>query len=235
MPSLLLIDDEPAILRALGIGLRARGYEVLTARNGKDGLALAAQEGPEVIVLDLRLPDLDGSEVCRRLRSWSEVPVLVLSAHGEEERKVEALDAGADDFITKPFGMAELEARIRVALRHRQRQEGEPGVEVGPLKLDLAGRTAELAGERLPLTATEYQMLSYLARNQGRIVTRELLLSEIWGGRYGADAHYLRVYANRLRRKLGPEHEGLLVTHPGVGYELRAISARAAAEPRPQP
>ncbi|MGH7610928.1 MAG: response regulator transcription factor [Candidatus Dormibacteria bacterium] len=221
MASLLLIDDEPAIVRALGIGLRARGYQVHTAANGAEGLARAALHRPEVVVLDLRLPDMDGMEVCRQIRSWSQVPILVLSAHGEEERKVAALDAGADDFVTKPFGMAELEARIRVALRHRQAEEGGPALEVGPLLMDLAAHTAHLSGARLSLTATEYQMLAYLARHAGRVVTQDQLLAEVWGGRYGADAHYLRVYANRIRRKLGSGPGVLLVTHPGIGYELR--------------
>ncbi|MGH7642976.1 MAG: response regulator transcription factor [Candidatus Dormibacteria bacterium] len=222
MPSLLLIDDEPAILRALGIGLRARGYEVFTARTGADGLAEAVRRRPEVVVLDLQLPDMDGIEVCRQLRGWTEVPVLVLSAHGEEDRKVAALDAGADDFVTKPFGMPELEARIRVALRHVHQEEGDPEIVVGPLHLDLAGRTVTVAGNRIALTATEYEMLAYLARNAGRIVTHELLLSHVWSGRYGADSHYLRVYANRIRRKLGTACAELLVTHAGIGYELRA-------------
>ena len=227
MASLLLIDDEPAILRALGIGLRARGYEVHTARNGTEGLADAVRKRPEVVVLDLRLPDMDGIEVCRRLRRWSGVPVLFLSAHGEEDRKVAALDAGADDFVTKPFAMAELEARIRVALRHRLQDQGGPEIAVSSLHLDLAARTVTLAGSRLELTATEYAMLVYLARNSGRIVTKELLLANVWGGRYGADAHYLHVYANRLRRKLGPAHADLLITHPGVGYELRPHPGRS--------
>lgn len=222
MATLLLIDDEPAILRALGIGLRARGYDVHTARTGAEGLAEAARSHPEVVVLDLRLPDMDGIEVCRQLRSWTDVPVLVLSAHGEEDRKVAALDAGADDFITKPFGMAELQARIRVALRHQRDQGGGAELVVGPLAMDLAAHTVSMHGQRLTLTATEYEMLAFLARNAGRVVTQELLLAHVWAGRYGADAHYLRVYANRLRSKLRLAQGELLITHPGIGYELRA-------------
>ncbi|MGC2191027.1 MAG: response regulator transcription factor [Candidatus Dormiibacterota bacterium] len=228
MASLLLIDDEPAILRALGIGLRARGYDVHTARTGAEGLAEAVRHRPEVVVLDLQLPDMDGIQVCRQLRSWTEVPVLILSAHGEEDRKVAALDAGADDFITKPFGMAELEARIRVALRHRREQSGGPELIVGPLTMDLAAHTVSMDGQRVALTATEYEMLAYLASNAGRVVTQELLLAQVWGGRYGADAHYLRVYASRIRRKLGLDPGQFLVTHPGVGYELRAELQPAA-------
>ncbi len=221
MSRLLLIDDEPAILRALSVGLRARGYELVTARTGEQGLAEAALKRPDVVVLDLQLPDMDGTEVCRQLRGWSEVPILVLSAHGHEDRKVAALDAGADDFITKPFGMAELQARIRVALRHKDQRPPEPDLLVGPLRLDLAARRVTKDGQRVDLTATEYQMLAYLARNADRVVTQDRLLAEVWGSRYGADAHYLRVYANRLRRKLGLRHGELLLTHPGVGYELR--------------
>ncbi|HVC21974.1 MAG TPA: response regulator transcription factor [Candidatus Dormibacteraeota bacterium] len=221
MASLLLIDDEPAILRALGIGLRARGYDVHTARSGAEGLSEAAHHHPEVVVLDLRLPDMDGIEVCRQLRSWTQVPVLILSAHGEEDRKVAALDAGADDFVTKPFGMAELEARIRVALRHQSDSQGGSELVVGPLRMDLAGHTVSMRDKRVALTATEYEMLAYLARNVGKVVTHDLLLAQVWGGRYGADAHYLRVYANRLRRKLGLGQGQFLVTHAGIGYELR--------------
>jgi len=220
---ILLVDDESAIVRALGIGLRARGHELDTAAGGVQGLAAAVDTRPDVVILDLGLPDIDGLEVCRRLRAFSPVPIVVLSAHGEEARKVEALDAGADDFVTKPFGMAELAARIRVALRHgRARGGGDAGpvVVVGRLRMDLAGRTAQVGAARLQLTATEYAMLAYLAQHAGRVVTHELLLRQVWGGRYGADPHYLRVYASRLRRKLGPEAAGLLVTHPGIGYEL---------------
>ncbi|HUY97961.1 MAG TPA: response regulator transcription factor [Verrucomicrobiae bacterium] len=235
MALLLLIDDEPALVRALGIGLRARGYQLATARDGASGLAEAVRQRPDVVILDLGLPDLDGVEVCRRIRGFSPVPILVLSAHGEEERKICALDAGADDFVTKPFSMAELEARLRVALRHGHAgglSRGDPVIRIGDLQLDLSGHTAAIAGAQLQLTATEYAMLAYLARHQGRIVTHQVLLQHVWGGRYGADAHYLRVYANRLRRKFGPAHGRLLRTHHGVGYELSAEgSLPTAGEP----
>ncbi len=238
MARLLLIDDEAALVRALSIGLRARGYQLATARDGATGLAEAVRQRPDVVVLDLGLPDIDGVEVCRSLRGFSQVPILVLSAHGEEARKVSALDAGADDFVTKPFGMAELEARLRVALRHGRGRDGSlgtPVVSVGALTLDLAAHTATVAGDRVRLTATEYAMLSYLVRHQGRIVTQQVLLQHVWGGRYGADPHYLRVYANRLRRKLGPDHRRLLRTHPGIGYELSDPGDAEADPPSASP
>jgi len=221
----LIIDDEEAILRVLGTGLRARGYEVDTATGGAAGLSRAVLDNPDVVVLDLGLPDLDGVEVCRRFRLWTEVPIVVLSAHGTEARKVEALDAGADDFVTKPFGMAELEARLRVALRHGARRavaEEEPVVEVGPLRLDLARRSAEMRGQPVELTAREFDLVAFLARHAGKVVTHRMVLEKVWGPDSGDETHYLRVYANRLRRKLedDPNHPTLLRTSPGVGYQL---------------
>ncbi len=227
MARVLVIDDEVAILRALGTGLRARGYDVLVARTGEEGLSVAALEAPDVVVLDLGLPDLDGVEVCRRLRAWTDMPVIVLSAHGAEARKVDALDEGADDFITKPFGMAELEARLRVALRHHTRPSlpaDDPVVEVGPLRVDLARREVEVDGRPVELTAREFDFLAFLARHPGKVVTHRMLLEEVWGPEFGTEIHYLRVYASRLRRKLendrGEPH--LLRTSPGVGYQLVA-------------
>jgi len=223
----LIIDDEEAILRVLGTGLRARGYDVDTATAGAAGLSRAVIENPDVVVLDLGLPDLDGVEVCRRFRTWTEVPIVVLSAHGTEARKVEALDAGADDFVTKPFGMAELEARLRVALRHGARRtaaEEAPVLEVGPLRIDLARRTVELRGQPVELTAREFDLLAFLARHAGKVVTHRMVLEKVWGPGQGDETHYLRVYANRLRRKLedDPNHPVLLRTSPGVGYQLVA-------------
>ncbi len=225
MARVLIIDDEEAILRVLGTGLRARGYEVDTATGGAAGLSRAVLDNPDVVVLDLGLPDLDGVEVCRRFRLWTEVPIVVLSAHGTEARKVEALDAGADDFVTKPFGMAELEARLRVALRHGARRavaEEEPVLEVGPLRVDLARRSAELRGQPVELTAREFDLLAFLARHAGKVVTHRMVLEKVWGPDSGDETHYLRVYANRLRRKLedDPNHPTLLRTSPGVGYQL---------------
>ncbi|MHB8670825.1 MAG: response regulator transcription factor [Acidimicrobiales bacterium] len=225
MARLLVIDDEPAILRAVGTALRARGHEVDTATTGEEGLARAALGGPEVIILDLGLPDLDGVEVCRRLRQWSETPIVVLSAHGSESRKVEALDEGADDFVTKPFGMSELEARVRVALRHGARVPAEADVQsivLGPLAIDLPARRVCVEGRTVELTAREFDLLAFLARHAGKVVTHRMILEEVWGAGYGTETHYLRVYASQLRKKIesDPGHPRLLVTSPGVGYQL---------------
>lgn len=227
LAKLLLIDDERALRRALAIGLRARGYEVIIAETGEEGMSLAALETPDVIVLDLGLPDLDGIEVCRRIREWTQTPIVVLSAHHGEARKVEALNQGADDYITKPFGMAELEARLRVALRHRAQVSDPfdtPVIEVGPLRIDLAARTLTVREAAVVLTAREFDFLAFLARNVGRVITHRMLLEEVWGPGYGTEAHYLRVYANHIRKKIedDPAHPTLLLTNPGVGYQLVA-------------
>jgi two-component system KDP operon response regulator KdpE len=218
---ILVVDDDRALLRVLSIGLAARGYEVVTARTGADGVVQASLHQPDVIVLDLSLPDLDGVQVCSRVREFSEVPILVLSALGSEERKVEALDRGADDFVTKPFGMAELEARLRVLLRRsRSTEPASPTVvEVGSLSCDLVHRMAVLDGTPLRLTAKEFDLLAFLARHAGKVCTQQMILREVWGATYSSEAHYLRVYAHRLRKKLG-EHGAMLVTHAGIGYEL---------------
>jgi two-component system KDP operon response regulator KdpE len=223
MTRVLVIDDEAPILRVVGTGLRARGYDVDTAADGAGGLSRAAREPPDVIVLDLGLPDLDGVEVCRRLRVWSGVPIVVLSAQGSEARKVEALDAGADDFVTKPFGMAELEARLRVALRHAHPDRTEESVvDVGPLHIDLARRTVDMRGRPCELTAREFDLLAFLARHAGKVLTHRMILEHVWGPECGHEIHYLRVYANRLRRKLeeNPDQPLFLRTSPGVGYQL---------------
>lgn len=225
MARVLVIDDELAILRALSTGLRARGYEVLTARTGEDGLSVAALERPDVIVLDLGLPDMDGVEVCRRLRGWTETPIIVLSAHGSEERKVHALDEGADDFITKPFGMEELQARLRVALRHRARPPSETEsstVDVGQLSVDFAKREVRVRGREVELTPLEFDFLAFLARNVGKVVTHRMILQAVWGPEYGTETHYLRVYARLVRKKIeeDPSRPVLLRTSPGVGYQL---------------
>ncbi|MCA1846564.1 MAG: response regulator transcription factor [Actinobacteria bacterium] len=227
MARVLIIDDELATLKVLETNLRAHGYEVDTATEGAAGLARAVRQIPDVVVLDLGLPDIDGVEVCKRFRVWTDVPIVVLSAHGSEARKVETLDAGADDFVTKPFGMAELEARLRVALRHGARRavaEETPVLEVGPLRLDLAQRSAELRGEPVELTAREFDLLAFLARHAGKVVTHRMVLEKVWGPEHGDETHYLRVYANRLRRKLedDPNRPVLLRTSPGVGYQLVA-------------
>ena len=226
---ILVVDDDRALLRVLSIGLAARGYDVVTARTGADGVVQASLHQPDVIVLDLSLPDLDGVQVCSRVREFSEVPILVLSALGSEERKVEALDRGADDFVTKPFGMAELEARLRVLLRRSKSSGPAPPtvVEVGVLSCDLVHRMATLDGAPLRLTAKEFDLLAFLARHAGKVCTQQMILREVWGATYSSEAHYLRVYAHRLRKKLG-EHGAMLVTHAGIGYELSPEAASPA-------
>jgi two-component system KDP operon response regulator KdpE len=217
----LIIDDDRDLLSVCRVGLEALGHEVLTVGNGKDGLAEAAISAPDVIVLDLGLPDLDGLEVCRRIRTWSTVPVVVLSADGTEDRKVEALTEGADDYVTKPFGMRELNARLHVALRHRAHAGAELSeIEVGPLRLDLPHFEAFLDGRPLDLTPREFSFLAYLARNAGKVCTRKMILESVWGPAYAREMHYLKVYAYRIRRKLGDESGRFLQSDPSVGYRL---------------
>ena len=223
MARVLAVDDDTALLRVLKIGLVALGHEVLTASSGARGISEAAVGAPDVIVLDLGLPDMDGLEVCRRIRQWSAVPIIVLSADGTEDRKIAALDGGADDYMTKPFGMGELEARLRVALRHRPNENGPDGpttVTVGPLTLDLVHHQGRMGDHPLDLTAREFALLAYLASHPNKVCTHRMILEHVWGPRYGTENHYLRVYAYRLRRKLGDPEGQFLRTLPGVGYEL---------------
>jgi two-component system, OmpR family, KDP operon response regulator KdpE len=218
---ILLVDDDRALLRALSIGLSARGYDVVTARTATDGVVQASLAQPALVVLDVSLPDLDGIEVCGRIRAFSDVPILMLSALSSEDRKVEALDRGADDYVTKPFGMAELEARLRVLLRRSGPNSHDEVTEVvvGPLSCDLVHRMATLDGTALRLTAKEFDLLAFLARHADKVCTHQMILREVWGATYSSEAQYLRVYAHRLRRKLGV-HADMLVTHSGIGYEL---------------
>jgi two-component system KDP operon response regulator KdpE len=228
---ILAVDDDAALLRVLRIGLMALGHEVLTASTGNQGISQAAVGAPDVIVLDLGLPDMDGLEVCRRIRQWSAVPIIVLSADGTEDRKIAALDGGADDYMTKPFGMGELEARLRVALRHRPQDsdEQEPTtVTIGPLELDLVRHQGRMNGRDLDLTTREFAFLAYLARNAGKVSTHRMILEHVWGPRYGTETHYLRVYSYRLRRKLGDPDGRFLRTLPGIGYELAEDWSEAA-------
>ena len=223
--TVLVVDDEPAILRAVGAALQARHYRVLTATNGREAIDLTAVEAPDVVVLDLGLPDLDGAEVCARIRGWSTVPIIVLSADGADDRKVEALDNGADDYITKPFSTPELLARVRVALRHADATSGlDPELsvlQVGDLEIDLPHHRASLAGRILDLTPKEFAFLALLARHPGRVLTHRTLLGEVWGPEYGTETHYLRVYASQLRKKLQDDpDQPRLITEPGVGYRL---------------
>jgi two-component system KDP operon response regulator KdpE len=226
-PRILVIDDEPQIHRFLGPALEAAGYAPLRAETAAEGLRLAASRSPAAIVLDLGLPDLDGQAVIPRLRAFSPAPILVLSARDQEEEKVTALDAGAEDYVEKPFALAELLARIRVALRRAAAPAaGEPAVfRFGPLVIDVAGRAARLEGEPEPLhlTPREWDLLVALARAQGRVVTQRQLLSAIWGPAHANDAQYLRVYIGHLRQKLGPAAR-LLRTEPGIGYRFGETS-----------
>jgi two-component system, OmpR family, KDP operon response regulator KdpE len=227
MSRILVIDDDVALLRGVRVGLEALGHAVLTSTNGARGLSEAALSSPDVVVLDLGLPDLDGIEVCRRLRTWSNVPVVVLSADGTEDRKVAALDGGADDYMTKPFGMRELDARLRLAQRHRgsSAPEDEPSMlTLGSLEFDFTHQEARQSGRLLDLTPTEFAFLSFLARHSGRLCTHKMILGHVWGPRYVNEAGYLHAYAYRLRRKLNDEDGRLLITDPGVGYKLASGS-----------
>jgi two-component system KDP operon response regulator KdpE len=222
---ILVVDDEPAILRAVGAGLSTRGYHVLRATTGLEALDVAIGDNPDVVVLDLGLPDMDGVEVCRRLRAWSSVPIVVLSADGAERRKVLALDEGADDYVTKPFAMSELLARVRVALRHRRvLLQGAPEdavYDVGDVRVDVATHRVTAGGRLVELTPKEFGFLALLARHPGRVITHRTILQEVWGPEYGTETQYLRVYASQLRKKLGERAEGArIVTEPGVGYRL---------------
>lgn len=221
----LIVEDEPAIRRFLRATLAANGYEVLEAANAHAGLTLARSEKPDVLILDLGLPDRDGLELLRELRAESEVPVLVLSARDSESAKVAALDLGADDYVTKPFGAEELMARLRVALRHRLRSGGEaPRYELDGLVVDVLRRQVSLRGEALHLSPKEYRLLELLARHAGKVLTHRYLLEQLWPEGGEADAQYLRVYVRQLRQKLGDPAEAphWLLTEAGVGYRLLA-------------
>lgn len=221
MARILVVDDDPSLLRALRVGLQSKGHEVVTASTGQAGLEEAAVRAPDVVVLDLGLPDLDGLEVSRRLREWTAVPIIVLSAIGSEDRKVAALDGGADDYMTKPFGMAELEARVRAALRHSsaaQELADLPVLSIGRLQLDFARLEARVDGTVVELTTKEFELLSFLARNTGKVCTHQMVLRSVWGQGYGTEAQYLHAYVHRLRSKLGGGAE--IKTSPGIGYSL---------------
>jgi two-component system KDP operon response regulator KdpE len=213
---ILVVDDEPQILRALGTMLRGAGYTVETASTAEGALAAAAAQPPAGVILDLVLPDGRGTDVCRELRTWSDAPVIVLSAVGEEKEKIAALDAGADDYVTKPFSVDELLARLRAALR-RATPDAGPVLEVGDLRIDVAERFVMRNGERIKLTPHEFDLLRVLAQNRGKLLTHRMLLREVWGPAYGDEAHYLHVYISQLRSKIG---EGLVLTEPGAGYRL---------------
>lgn len=223
-PHILVIDDEPQILRALKAILSQRDYQVTAASRGEEGLNLAAVASPDVVVLDLGLPDMDGIEVCKRLREWTQVPIIVLSVREGDQDKVAALDAGADDYLTKPFSIEELLARIRVALRHLSQTQGskESVVQAGDIKIDLARHVVLRGGEEVRLTPTEYDLLAYLAVNAGRVLTHSSILEHVWGWAESDNIEYLRVYMMQLRKKLeeDPRHPKYLLTEPGVGYRF---------------
>jgi two-component system KDP operon response regulator KdpE len=222
MTRVLVIDDEAPILRALRINLTARKFEVSTAADGASGLAAMARDRPDVLILDLGLPDMDGTEVIKGVRGWTSTPIIVLSAWGQESQKVAALDAGADDYVTKPFGMDELLARLRAAVRRASPAPEAPVVTTDDFTVDLADKRVIRGGKDVRLTPTEWQLLEVLVRHAGKLVTQRQLLAEVWGPGYQNEAHYLRVYVANLRRKLEPDPSAPrhLLTEPGIGYRF---------------
>ncbi|GAA2150859.1 two-component system KDP operon response regulator KdpE [Humibacillus xanthopallidus] len=223
MSRVLVVDDDPRLLRTLSIALRAHGNDVVTASDGRTAVLSAAEDAPDVVILDLGLPDLDGTEVLRRIRTTSSVPVIVLSARHESDDKIEALDLGADDYVTKPFGVEELLARVRAAVR----RSGEVGRQIGTVRtdhftLDFSERRATVERAEIRLTPTEWRLLEALCREPGHLVLQQDLLRSVWGPAYGRESNYLRVYANQLRRKLEPDPSNPrhLITEPGLGYRF---------------
>jgi two-component system, OmpR family, KDP operon response regulator KdpE len=223
-PKLLIVDDELAIRRFLRASLPTTDFELLEAGTGEEGMRMVAKERPDVLLLDLGLPDMDGLQVTTQLREWTQIPIIVLSARGQENDKVAALDAGADDYLTKPFGISELLARIRVALRHASiADSAEPVFESGALRVDLAARQVFVRGEEIRLTPIEYKLLALLVKHAGLVLTHRQLLTDVWGPVYDTETQYLRVYMTQLRHKIEkePAKPVLLITEPGVGYRLR--------------
>jgi two-component system, OmpR family, KDP operon response regulator KdpE len=223
---ILVIDDEPQILRAIRTILTEKQFRVTTANRGNEGLALAAANEPDLIILDLGLPDMDGVEVCKRLREWTQIPIIILSVRDSERDKVSALDMGADDYLTKPFGIEELLARVRVALRHSASRKGEQNkvVKAGQLTIDLAWHIVKRREEEVKLTGIEYKLLAHLASNHGRVLTHQSILSHVWGPADADHTEYLRVYMRQLRKKLeeDPERPQHILTEPGIGYRFIA-------------
>jgi two-component system KDP operon response regulator KdpE len=216
------VDDEPQFLRALETNLRGAGYEVETATTAQEALTAAALRPPDAVILDLLLPDGSGTEIARELRAWSEAPIVLVSAVGDEAEKIAALDAGADDYVTKPFAIGELLARLRAALR-RAGPPGDPVLDVGPIRVDLDKQSVSVDGRVVHLTPHEYKILRLLALNPGKLLTHRTILQEVWGPAYGAESNYLHVYVSQLRRKLEPDpsRPQYIVTEPGAGYRLR--------------
>jgi two-component system KDP operon response regulator KdpE len=228
-PHILVIDDEPQILRAMRTILTEKQFKVTTASRGEEGLTLAAANEPDLIILDLGLPDMDGVEVCRRLREWTQTPIIILSVRDSERDKVSALDRGADDYLTKPFGIEELLARVRVALRHASSRKSLQGtqskvVKAGTLTIDLAWHIVKRGDEEVKLTGTEHKLLAYLAANHGRVLTHQSILTHVWGQEDADHTEYLRVYMRQLRKKLeaDPERPQYILTEPGIGYRFIA-------------
>jgi two-component system KDP operon response regulator KdpE len=219
---ILIVEDEPELLRALGINLRARKYDVVLAGDGAAALRKASTAVPDLVILDLGLPDMDGTEVIHGLRGWSSAPIVVLSAREGQADKVDALDAGADDYLTKPFGMDELMARVRAALRRAQPAEDTPVVATKAFTIDLAAKRVTQDGREVRLTPTEWHLLEILVRNPGKLVERKRLLTEVWGPAFATESNYLRVYVASLRRKLepNPSRPRYLLTEPGLGYRF---------------
>lgn len=222
MTTVLIVDDEPQLLRALQINLRTHGYRPVTGVDGASALAAASEHRPDLVILDLGLPDMDGVQVIAGLRAWTQVPIIVLSARHGPEDKVEALDAGADDYVTKPFGLEELLARLRAAERRSVGTPGTPVVTTASFTLDLAARKAERKGEPVRLTPTEWKIVELLVRNPGRLVGQQQLLLDVWGPAYAREVQYLRVYLNQLRRKLEPDpaQPRHFITESGMGYRF---------------
>jgi two-component system KDP operon response regulator KdpE len=222
-PRVLVVDDEPQIVRGLKVILRGAGYAVESAATKAEALAALSARPPDALVLDLVLPDGQGVEVCREVRRWSRLPIVVLSAVGDEREKVRALDAGADDYVTKPFGTDELLARLRAVMRRSAEAGGDPRIEIGDLTIDLADRRVTRGGESVHLTPIEFDLVRVLAQHRGKLVTHRQLLHEVWGPEYGGETHYLRVHVAHIRAKLEPDaaRPHYLVTEPGVGYRLR--------------
>lgn len=234
-PTILVVEDEPQMRRFIRSSLASNGYKVLEAEKGSEAVTLITSWNPDVILLDLGLPDGDGIELTKKIREWNKAPIIVISARGRESDKVESLDAGADDYVTKPFGVNELLARLRVALR-RAKGEDSRGVTAhhfGPLQVDLVRREVRVDGKEVHLTPTEYKLLTYLAENAGKVLTHRQILQEVWGPAYTQHAHYVRVQMGELRKKIekNPARPELLTTEPGVGYRLRDLAPGASTEP----
>ena len=218
----LVIDDEPQIRKLLKVSLGAHGYDVYEAVTGLDAVIQAANIKPDIVILDLGLPDIDGKEVVRRLREWSDLPILVLTARDQEKEKIDALDAGADDYITKPFGIGELLARMRVSVRRAAHTGDDPVIQCGDLTVDLAQRRVMIDAQEIKLTPTEYDIMKVLAQNAGKVLTHRQLLKAVWGDTYAEDTQYIRVYVGQLRRKIepNPTQPKYIITESGVGYRL---------------